>query len=227
MTEATNRELELLEKENKQTCFLRSEALDLLERALGGMPLTPITDDDFPDPKEPAEAKEDYLKENDLKYSLPCKRLRSLCKEETSDGKVYYTDDDRTVCRDEERPDAEFSCEYGSKIVDRMFPIKMPYWPPMEKYEVAFKGGKPIWVKTPTGEKIKVSESALEESSREIKKYVDQAEKELREKFNELIFDYGDNDGQYELHNLTSGFNTLLRYARKWQKAKEAEEHGK
>ena len=65
-----------------------------------------------------------------------------------------------------------------------------------------------------------------EETSAEIKKYIDQAEKELREKFSELIFDYGDNDGEYFLHNRTSGFNTLLEYARKWQKAKEAEESG-
>ena len=66
-----------------------------------------------------------------------------------------------------------------------------------------------------------------EETSWEIKKCIDEAERELREKFNELIFDYGDNDGQYELHNRTSGFNTLLEYARKWQKAKEIEENGK
>ena len=65
-----------------------------------------------------------------------------------------------------------------------------------------------------------------EETSVEIKKCIDEAERELREKFSELIFDYGDNDGQYFLHNLTSGFNVLLEYARKWQKAKEAEEGG-
>ena len=55
---------------------------------------------------------------------------------------------------------------------------------------------------------------------------LEKARGELREKFNELIFDYGDNDGQYFLHNRTSGFNVLLEYARKWQKAKEAEEGG-
>ena len=66
-----------------------------------------------------------------------------------------------------------------------------------------------------------------EETSEEIKKCIDEAERELREKFSELIFDYGDNDGQYFLHNRTSGFNVLLEYARKWQKAKEAEEAGK
>ena len=65
------------------------------------------------------------------------------------------------------------------------------------------------------------------ETSAEIKKYIDEAEKELREKFSELIFDYGDNDGQYFLHNRASGFNVLLEYARKWQKAKEDAESGK
>lgn len=66
-----------------------------------------------------------------------------------------------------------------------------------------------------------------EETSAEIKKFIDEAERELREKFDELIFDYGDNDGQYFLHNRASGFNVLLEYARKWQKAKEDAESGK
>ena len=66
-----------------------------------------------------------------------------------------------------------------------------------------------------------------EETSAEIKKCIDEAEKELREKFDELIFDYGDNDGQYFLRNRASGFNVLLEYARKWQKAKEDAESGK
>lgn len=66
----------------------------------------------------------------------------------------------------------------------------------------------------------------MKEKSKEIKKCIDGAEKELREKFNELLFDYGDNDGEYFLRNRTSGFNTLLEYARKWQAAREAEERG-
>ena len=56
----------------------------------------------------------------------------------------------------------------------------------------------------------------------DIKEYIDGAEKELREKFEELIFGYNDNDGRYELDNLASGFNTLLKYARKWQKYQES-----
>ena len=66
----------------------------------------------------------------------------------------------------------------------------------------------------------------MEEKSKDIKKCIDEAERELREKFNEILFDYGDTDGSYFLHNRTSGFNVLLEYARKWQKAKEAEEGG-
>ena len=66
----------------------------------------------------------------------------------------------------------------------------------------------------------------MEEKSKDIKKCIDEAEKELREKFNEILFEYGDTDGSYFLHNRTSGFNTLLEYARKWQAAREAEESG-
>ena len=55
-----------------------------------------------------------------------------------------------------------------------------------------------------------------------IKKHIDEAEKELREIFTDLIYDHGDNNGQYELYNLASGFNTLLKYARKWQESQES-----
>ena len=66
----------------------------------------------------------------------------------------------------------------------------------------------------------------MEEKSKDIKKCIDEAERELREKFNEILFEYGDTDGSYFLHNRTSGFNTLLEYARKWQAAIEDEESG-
>ena len=66
----------------------------------------------------------------------------------------------------------------------------------------------------------------MEEKSKDIKKCIDEAERELREKFNEILFEYGDTDGSYFLHNRTSGFNTLLEYARKWQAAMEDEESG-
>ena len=59
---------------------------------------------------------------------------------------------------------------------------------------------------------------------KKIKEYIDGAEKELREIITDLIiFDYyNDNNGEYELHNRASGFNTLLKYARKWQEYQES-----
>ena len=57
---------------------------------------------------------------------------------------------------------------------------------------------------------------------KKIKEYIDGAEKELRELFADLIYEHGDNGGQYEIHNRASGFNTLLKYARKWQKYQES-----
>ena len=52
----------------------------------------------------------------------------------------------------------------------------------------------------------------------DVKQRIDEAEKELRELFNDLIYEHNDNEGQYQLNNLASGFNTLLKYAREWQK---------
>ena len=56
-----------------------------------------------------------------------------------------------------------------------------------------------------------------------IKQYIDEAEKELREIFTDLIYEHCDNDGEYELNNLSSGFNTLLKYARAYQKLSEGD----
>lgn len=56
-----------------------------------------------------------------------------------------------------------------------------------------------------------------------IKQYIDEAEKELREVFYDLIYEHCDNDGEYELNNLASGFNILLKYAREYQKLNEGD----
>lgn len=52
----------------------------------------------------------------------------------------------------------------------------------------------------------------------DVKQRIDKAEKELNEVFYNIIYEHGDNDGHYELSNRESGFNTLLKYARKWQR---------
>lgn len=52
----------------------------------------------------------------------------------------------------------------------------------------------------------------------DVKQRIDKAEKELNEVFYNLMFEHGDNDGHYELDNRESGYHTLLKYARKWQR---------
>ena len=59
-------------------------------------------------------------------------------------------------------------------------------------------------------------EEEEEERNDDVKQRIDEAEKELREVFTDLIYEH--NEGQYQLNNLASGFNTLLKYAREWQK---------
>lgn len=69
---------------------------------------------------------------------------------------------------------------------------------------------------------IKVLEKEEEaERNDDVKQRIDEAEKELRELFHDLIYEHNDNEGQYQLNNLSSGFNTLLKYAREWQKINE------
>lgn len=131
----------------------------ILIRLLNGLPLTPITDDDFLDQEGLIQEDPKYLKECGLKSSLACKRLCSIFRNETLDGKVSYTDVDRVVCYDEENPRVSFTCGTGTKLVDKMFPITMPYYPTLTKYIVIFKDEKPIWVKMPDGEKIMVNEN--------------------------------------------------------------------
>lgn len=52
----------------------------------------------------------------------------------------------------------------------------------------------------------------------DVKQLIDKAEEELNEVFYNLMFEHGDNDGHYELDDPSSGFRTLMRYARKWQR---------
>ena len=133
---------------------------NILIRLLNDLPLTPITDDDFLDQEGIVQEDPRYLKEQGLKSSLDCKRVCSVFRKETIDGKVTYHDVDRVVCYDEEDPKKiPFISSVGSRLVDKMFPITIPYYPPVEKYIVMLKDDKPIWVKTPEGEKIMVNEN--------------------------------------------------------------------
>ena len=130
-------------------------ASSLLIRLMDGLPLRPIEDSDFLDQKGMEQNSEEYLREMGYKSEFQCKRMPSLFRKETNDGKVTYNDVERVLCYDEEdEKKIPFHSYEGSRLIDEMFPITMPYCPTTEKYVVMFRDGKPIWVKTPEGEKI-------------------------------------------------------------------------
>lgn len=130
-------------------------ATSLLIRLMDGLPLRPIEDSDFLDQEGMVQESDGYIRKMGLKSHLQCKRMPSLFREETNDGKVTYSDTERVLCYDEEdEKRIPFHCGDGSRLIDKMFPITMPYYPTTEKYIVMFRDGKPIWTKTPEGEKI-------------------------------------------------------------------------
>lgn len=102
----------------------------ILKRMLDGLPLTPITEEDF----EGAERVDDRLD----KQVTQCPRMSSLFQYKADDGTMTYTDVDRRYCFDIEFPDDTFSSAQD-RIVDELFPITLPYYPSGKKYRVGVR----------------------------------------------------------------------------------------
>lgn len=141
---------------------------NILIRLMNGNPLTPITDEDFfINDNMPYEDK-DTLKERGLKSELQCPRMSSLFRSETLDGKVSYTDVDRAVYID--KKGHCWGSGWATEIVNKMFPITMPYNPSNQKYKVYgddflldkrngdYDHRAFLYLITPDGEKIELDE---------------------------------------------------------------------
>lgn len=113
----------------------------LLNRLIDGQPLQPTEDKDFfVDNKDDFDLfeSEEELRKAGLKSSLQCPRMSSLFRKEKLDGTVIYNDVERTIfvdTYDENNPSTWHSGE-ADKIVDKLFPIKMPYYPSSKQYKV-------------------------------------------------------------------------------------------
>ena len=101
----------------------------ILNRLIDGSPLTPIED------------REDIWnevtrnkKDNIIMYQ--CSRMSSLFKYVYENGKVTYSDIDRSYCFDITKPDMMYSSGLVKNIIDEMFPIIMPYSPANERIKV-------------------------------------------------------------------------------------------
>lgn len=106
----------------------------ILNRLVNGQPLTPIEDTDdiwiditFNDGKRVF---------NDNKKHYQCKRMSSLFKEVAEDGTIVYTDGERVNAVNVDRPDTPYHNGFTTRLVDKIFPITMPYLPSSKKFKV-------------------------------------------------------------------------------------------
>lgn len=104
---------------------------NILNRLIDGKPLTPIEDTD-------EEWEEIFVSSSreEGKKEYQCKRMSSLFKTVNADGSVEYSDVNRIVCEDKHDPDNTYFNGFVRGIIEKMFPIAMPYCP----------GSKPIRV---------------------------------------------------------------------------------
>ena len=100
----------------------------ILNRLINGQPLTPIEDtDDI--------WYECHHYEDDHKL-YQCKRMSSLFKDVYADGTVEYSDNRRLYCINVNKPNDMYYSGLARRIIDKMFPITMPYIPgkPIDVY---------------------------------------------------------------------------------------------
>lgn len=113
---------------------------NILTRLMEGLPLRPIEDKDFFSKTEkstlPIPAPEEYLRDRGLKSSVQCPRMSSLFREETLDGKISYSDNDRLYCIDIHNPKYTYHNGTAVRVIDEIFPIVMPYFPTKGRYKV-------------------------------------------------------------------------------------------
>lgn len=134
----------------------------ILNRLVDGKCLTPIEDT----PDIWAEIK---LDEKDQKKHYQCKRMSSLFKDISTDGTVTYTDVNRVYCVDVNSPDIAYTNRHTTCLVDKFFPITMPYLPSSKKYKVVLedflvdpKMGDYdtvayLWIEMPNGKKVELN----------------------------------------------------------------------
>ena len=144
----------------------------ILDRLIDGKPLTPILDI----PEEWHECGK-YEYEKDY-TNYQCNRMSSLFKKVYTDGTVRYNDINRCVCVNARDQDcASWYNGFVSKIIDEIYPITMPYMPPMNSYTVYCaedlydpKNGDfdtlgILWVKQPNGECKRIKRYFKEDES--------------------------------------------------------------
>lgn len=153
--------------EDGHSGFSFSMTRDILERLMHGLPLSPITEEDFKDAENTAC---DYdLEKLGIVSQKQCPRMSRLFQTIRKDGSVKYDDVNRVVCYDNGDNDCGCHCGFASNLIDEMYPITLPYCPPNGRYEVyretfASDGVSDgydmlavLYVITPNGERVEVN----------------------------------------------------------------------
>lgn len=134
---------------------------NILIRLMNGLPLSPITDDDF-------DEIDGYTSINGK--TIQCPRMSSLFKEIDKDNNISYSDVNRYYCIDVNNPKNTYGGGLGAILVDKLFPITLPYTPSVNKYKFYCedflqdpKNGDYdhqacFYVITPNGDKIELDE---------------------------------------------------------------------
>lgn len=158
--------------------FSFSVTKNILVRLLNGLPLTPIedTEDNFVEICG-------FNGKDFKKKTYQCCRMSSLFKDVYEGGTVRYNDNDRYYCIDIENKNTYSGGGVG-KILNELFPITMPYMPPVNKFKVyteefiavGYKNDDEdyntkgiLYCITPDGEKVEInrffadSENSMEE----------------------------------------------------------------
>ena len=117
--------LSLMDDEHSGYSF--SITAGILKRLLEGKALTPIVD--------VPEIWHDVTAIHDDVRTFQCKRMSSLFKDIHPDGSVTYHDVGRCVCKDKDG--LTFSSGLASRLIDELYPITMPYYPPLGRYEMS------------------------------------------------------------------------------------------
>lgn len=144
----------------------------ILNRLIDGKCLTPIedTDDVWNDITDHGGETKD-VKE------YQCRRMSSLFKKVDKDGKVIYTDINRVSCIDISNPGIAYHNGFATRLVEKIFPIEMPYLAPMRPYKVFTEqllfGDKGdfdtiayLYILLPDGQKIDLNRYFKEENGR-------------------------------------------------------------
>lgn len=104
----------------------------ILNRLLDGKCLTPIEDTE--DVWEEISYTTDGTEKASRHYQ--CKRMSALFKDVAPDGTVTYSDVSRVNCINVDSPNVPYHNGLATQLIDKIFPITMPYFPAAKKVTV-------------------------------------------------------------------------------------------